>query len=79
MENRLELYVPTLDDLSLLLEHAFEKLGAKAVHNDFEDARDAAVRTHLACGFQEYKRENGIIELLITKETYKSSAAPVAM
>ena len=58
--------------LKLLLEQAFDQLGAKAVHNDFEDIRNAAVKTHLAAGFREYKRENGIFELLITKEQYAS-------
>ena len=57
--------------LKLLLAQAFDKLGAKAVHNDFEDTRDAAVKTHLAAGFKEYKRENGILELLITKEQFE--------
>ena len=57
--------------LKLLLEQAFDGLGEKAVHNDFEDTRDAAVKTHLAAGFKEYKRENGILELLITKEQYE--------
>lgn len=57
--------------LKLLLEQAFERLGARAVHNDFEDIRDAAVKTHLSAGFAEYKRENGILELLITKEQFE--------
>lgn len=56
--------------LSLLLEYAFKTLGAQAVHNDFEETRTAAVKTHLACGFREYRRENGILELLITREMY---------
>ena len=58
--------------LKLLLEQAFDRLGAKAVHNDFEDIRDAAVKTHLAAGFKEYKREKGILELLITKEQFEN-------
>lgn len=58
--------------LKLLLEQAFDRLGAKAVHNDFEDVRNAAVKTHLAAGFKEYKRENGILELLITKEQFEN-------
>lgn len=56
--------------LSLLLEYAFEKLNVTAIHNDFEDVRDAALRTHLACGFRELRREKGILELLITREEY---------
>ena len=62
-----------VDTLKLLLQYAFEKLGAEAVHNDFEDSRTAAIKTHLSAGFSEYKRENGIIELLITKEQYQQS------
>lgn len=54
--------------LSLLLAYAFEVLGAESVRNAFEDTRDAAVRTHLACGFQKYKHDNGILEFLIRKE-----------
>lgn len=39
--------------LSLLLEYAFEKLGADCVHNDFEQTRIAALRTHFSVGFKE--------------------------
>ena len=56
--------------LRLLLKHAFEKIGADAIHNNFEDVRDAAVRTHVATGFREYRRKNGLLELLITKEQW---------
>lgn len=56
--------------LKLLLQYAFEKMGAKAVHNDFEEERQAAVKTHISAGFSKYRQENGIIELLITKEQY---------
>lgn len=56
--------------LKLLLRQAFEGFGAQAVHNDFEETRLSAIKTHLSAGFREYKRENGIIELLITKELY---------
>lgn len=59
-----------VDALRLLLQHAFEDMGAGAVHNDFEETRTAAVRTHLSAGFTEYRRENGILELLITREQY---------
>ena len=57
--------------LRLLLRQAFDVLHAEAVHNDFEVSRAAAIRTHLAAGFTEYRRENGVIELLITKEQYR--------
>lgn len=56
--------------LELLLKHAFEALGAEAVRNCFEATREAAVRTHLAAGFTECGRENGNVELRITKEAY---------
>jgi len=56
--------------LRLLLKHAFEVMGAEAVHNDFEDVRDAAVKSHLSAGFTVCRRENGLLELLITREQY---------
>ena len=58
------------DALGLLLRHAFEAMDADAVHNDFEETRTAAVRAHLSAGFSEYRRKNGILELLITREQY---------
>lgn len=58
------------DALRLLLQHAFERMGAKAIHNDFEEERRAAVQAHLAAGFTKYRQENGVIELLITREQY---------
>lgn len=56
--------------LWLLLRHAFEDMNAEAVHNSFEQERRAALRTHLSAGFTQYRRENGIAELLITREQY---------
>lgn len=56
--------------LWLLLQHTFEDMNAEAVHNDFEDNRVAALKAHLSVGFTEYRRKNGIIELLITREQY---------
>ncbi len=56
--------------LWLLLQYAFEDMNAEAVHNDFDEERAAAVKAHLSAGFTEYSRENGIVELLITKEKY---------
>ncbi len=57
--------------LNLLLKHAFEEMGAKAVHNVFEDERDIALKVHLGCGFREVRRENGIIHLMITAEDFE--------
>ena len=56
--------------LRLLLRHAFEEMKANAVHNDFEDERDVALKLHLDCGFREVRRENGVIHLLITAEEF---------
>lgn len=56
--------------LRLLLQHAFEDMNAQTVHNSFEEERIAALKTHLSAGFTEYSRENGIVELLITREQY---------
>lgn len=58
--------------LKLLLRQAFEVVNAQAVHNDFEEIRISAIKTHLSAGFKEIKRENGIVELLITQEQYYS-------
>jgi len=63
-------YGYAVEALKLLLKYAFEDLEAQAVHNEFEIFRTAAVKTHLAAGFTEYKKENDIIELLITREQY---------
>ena len=56
--------------LNLLLKHSFEEMGVKAVHNVFEEERDAAMKVHLDCGFREVRRENGIIHLMITADEY---------
>ena len=65
-----------LEALRLLLEYAFAKMDVPCVHNDFEDSRSAAVRTHLSAGFRVHKRQSGMLELLISKEDYiKSEAA----
>ena len=63
------------EGLHLLLHHAFADMGAKAVHNDFESSRTAAIKAHEHAGFHIYKEENGIMELLITKEEFLSTEA----
>lgn len=60
----------SVEALQLLLKEAFERLGVQAVHNDFEDVREAAIKAHLHVGFHEVQRENGIVDLMITKEQY---------
>ncbi|MBO4913827.1 MAG: GNAT family N-acetyltransferase [Oscillospiraceae bacterium] len=56
--------------LRLLLDYAFTKLGVREIHNDFEETRGAAFKIHLACGFQEYERENGLIKLKLSRDDY---------
>ncbi|MDE7300012.1 MAG: GNAT family N-acetyltransferase [Lachnospiraceae bacterium] len=58
------------DALQLLLQHAFETMDADAVHNDFEEERSAALQIHLSAGFTRCRQENGILELLLTREQY---------
>lgn len=57
--------------LNLLLEHAFTKMNAGAVHNYFEDNRKAAIKLHLNAGFIQTGHKNGIVDFLITKEQYE--------
>ena len=57
--------------LNLLLEHAFTKMNAKAVHNYFEDNRKAAINLHLKAGFIQTGHKNGMVDFLITKEQYE--------
>lgn len=56
--------------MRLLLQHAFEVLGASAVHNDFEETRSAALQAHLSAGFSEIGRKDGIVSLAVTRESY---------
>lgn len=56
--------------LELLLRYAFDEMNAAEVRNDFEETRIAAMKTHLSVGFEEYKREDGIVLLGITRERY---------
>lgn len=59
-----------VEALRLLEEQAFERSGIEMLHNDFEVDREAAFRIHLAAGFTESRRENGLIELTLTREQY---------
>ncbi len=56
--------------LRLLLARAFDVIGARAVHNDFENSRAAAARAHLSVGFSVLRDADGFIELLMTREQY---------
>ena len=56
--------------LRQLIEYGFEQMKVKAIHNIFETERMAAIRTHLAAGFREYARDDGMVEFLITAKEY---------
>lgn len=54
----------------LLLRYAFEVMNVDVIHNSFEEKRSAAVHLHLSAGFEKYRKENGILELIISREQY---------
>ena len=54
------------DALKQLIDYGMEQMKVKAIHNVFEEEREAAIRTHLAAGFLEYARQDGMVEFLIT-------------
>ena len=56
--------------LKLLLDHAFSDCGISRLHNDFETTRDAAWAIHRKVGFKEMGVEDGILQLMLTKEDY---------
>lgn len=62
--------------MRLLLSYAFETLHANAVHNHFEAARTAAVRTHLSAGFTKCPAEQDTFEWLLSREQYYKQLAP---
>ena len=55
--------------LNLLAKHAFSH-GVTCLHNTFETTRDAAYKMHLAVGFRETERTDGVVHLLLTEEDY---------
>lgn len=55
--------------LCLLAAYAFSH-GVTRLHNEFETERDAAFKMHIAVGFREIARKDGIIELLLTEEDF---------
>ncbi len=59
-----------LPALKLLLDRAFRVCGVSRLHNDFETTRDAAWAVHRKAGFKEMGTENGILQLMLTKEDY---------
>ncbi len=63
--------------LKLMLDHAFRVCKISRIHNDFELARNelAAWQTHFSAGFRELSRENGWLEVMITKEQWLNDMA----
>ena len=59
--------------LKLMLDHAFRECGIARIHNDFEITRSVALRIHKKAGFREIGVENGIVQLLITREDYRNA------
>lgn len=58
------------EGMALLLEYAFEKLGAREVANCFQPERTAAMRLHLAAGFQIVKEESGLAYFALSADRY---------
>ena len=56
--------------LRLLLDHAFREMGASEIRNAFEVQREAALKTHLACGFSILSRTKGAVSLALAKNEY---------
>ena len=56
--------------LRLLLDQAFRVCGISRLHNDFETTRDAAWAIHRKVGFKEMGLEDGLLQLMLTKEDY---------
>lgn len=56
--------------LRLLVGKAFAD-GVTRLHNDFETDRDAAYQIHKDVGFREVGRENGFLQLELTREAYE--------
>ncbi len=61
--------------LKLMLDHAFRVCNIHRIHNDFELCRNevSAWRTHFAAGFREIRRENGWLEVMLTREEWFQS------
>lgn len=60
--------------LRLLCDRVFRVNGIARLHNEFEPSRAAALRIHKAVGFRETGVENGIVQLMLTKEEYLQHA-----
>lgn len=56
--------------LRLMMEHAFRDCGVTRLHNDFEIERPAGLKIHIAAGFHEAGVEDGIQQVVLTREEY---------
>lgn len=63
--------------LKLMLHQAFQVCGIWRLHNDFELARQehAAWQTHRAAGFRVVSRENGWLNMELTREQYLTAGS----
>jgi len=59
--------------LNLVLELAFEKYSAKAVHNSFENSRYIAYKLHKDVGFKISRNINNQVDLIITKSEFENA------
>lgn len=62
------------EGLCLLLSYVFDKMRAEKIRNSFETGRVAALKAHLEAGFEKKAEEDGIIELEISREKWKSAS-----
>ena len=58
--------------LRLLLDRAFRVDGVARLHNGFERSRAAAMKIHREAGFREIGEEDGVLQLLLTREEYEA-------
>ena len=56
--------------LRLMMEHAFKNCGVTRLHNEFEIERRAALKSHLAAGFRDAGVEDGLQQLILTRDEY---------
>lgn len=65
------------EGMELLLQYAFESMGAAAVSNEFETSRKAAWKIHEAAGFEPTCKADGLVSLAVTRERYESLTSSI--
>lgn len=65
------------EGMELLLQYAFEGMGAAAVSNEFETSRKAAWKIHEAAGFEPTCKADGLVSLAVTRERYESLTSSI--